>query len=423
MEEVIVVTTNYRFQALGFITIPSLGISGNATLKDQQLALEWVHENISNFNGDPHNICLFGESAGAAAVQLQTLNKKSSSMIKSAICQSNCALADWLFQKNGEEKTRKLAMSLGVKGNSDQDLLDALMKASTQQLCENSPKMSTAVDLRRNLPFTFKPIVERESDDAFITRTPLEILKDKNQQLNVPIMMGMNDGDGMTMGNYYRFNKLPSFNEDFVRFVPPSIDIDPDSAEAQKLAKEIKEFYFGDKHIDKTTIKPFNDYMTDYHFTIPQTMTNEIHARYQPNGKQFLYEFCYDGELNIFKKLLQMQGVPGACHFDELFYLFDAKIIGMEVARHSPAWKMRETMCKLWTNFAKYGDPTPDHCNPLSVKWNPVQNVPENADSVDLDYLRIDEKFEMFKNMEKHRIDFWRGVYKKYNSSFLDPKF
>lgn len=64
MENVIVVTLNYRLHVLGFLSLPSQGISGNAGLKDQQMALEWVYENISSFNGDPHNICLFGESAG-----------------------------------------------------------------------------------------------------------------------------------------------------------------------------------------------------------------------------------------------------------------------------------------------------------------------------------------------------------------------
>lgn len=60
MENVIVVTINYRLHVLGFLSIPSREVSGNLGYKDQQLALEWVHENISSFNGDAENICLFG---------------------------------------------------------------------------------------------------------------------------------------------------------------------------------------------------------------------------------------------------------------------------------------------------------------------------------------------------------------------------
>lgn len=44
MEDVIVVTINYRLHALGFLSLPEVGISGNAGLKDQQMALEWIYE-------------------------------------------------------------------------------------------------------------------------------------------------------------------------------------------------------------------------------------------------------------------------------------------------------------------------------------------------------------------------------------------
>ena len=72
MGDVVVVTINYRLGALGFLAHPSLvddiGGFGNWGLHDQLAALSWVKENIANFGGDPHNVTVFGESAGAMSI-------------------------------------------------------------------------------------------------------------------------------------------------------------------------------------------------------------------------------------------------------------------------------------------------------------------------------------------------------------------
>lgn len=83
---------------------------------------------------------------------------------------------------------------------------------------------------------------------------------------------------------------------------------------------------------------------------------------------------------------------------------------------------MREQMCKLWTNFAKYQDPTPDHCNPISTKWKPVQQIASDTKEIDLDYLGINEESKMIRNVNKHRVDFWRDIYKTWNTSFVTAK-
>jgi acetylcholinesterase len=299
-----------------------MGISGNAGLKDQQMALEWVHENISNFNGDPNNICLFGESAGAASVHLQVLNPKSRKFIKSAICQSGCATADWVVQKDGVGMTRGLAKFLGCKSNDDREILKTLMTATAEDLFKYKTKPQDPDERRRNLTFTFKPTIEAKSEDAFMYESPIKSIKSQAGQINIPIMFGTTDKDGLVMVASFKF-MTDKFNEDPVRLVPLSVNIDPNTEQAKDLGDEIKKFYFGAKSIDNSTIPQFVDHMTDFHFFMPQTISNELHAKYQPSEKQFLYEFRFDGELNHYKRLLQMQDIPGAGHADDVCYLFE----------------------------------------------------------------------------------------------------
>lgn len=91
---VVVVTCNYRLGALGFLAHPALsaesaaGVSGNYGLLDQQAALAWVSRNIAAFGGDPDNVTIFGQSAGAASVVLHLLRPEARPLFARAIAQS-----------------------------------------------------------------------------------------------------------------------------------------------------------------------------------------------------------------------------------------------------------------------------------------------------------------------------------------------
>ncbi|XP_059085741.1 carboxylesterase 1E-like [Tigriopus californicus] len=74
VNDVVLVAINYRLGPLGFMCLDTDSSAGNMGLLDQIVGLEWVRDNIEYFGGDPNQITIFGESAGAASVSLLTLS-------------------------------------------------------------------------------------------------------------------------------------------------------------------------------------------------------------------------------------------------------------------------------------------------------------------------------------------------------------
>ena len=89
---VIGVTVNYRLGPLGFACLPELkqeaGFTGNYGLYDQLTAIHWVRDNIASFGGDPRNITLMGQSAGAMSVQQLCMSPLSKGLFHGAVMSS-----------------------------------------------------------------------------------------------------------------------------------------------------------------------------------------------------------------------------------------------------------------------------------------------------------------------------------------------
>lgn len=153
-----------------------------------------------------------------------------------------------------------------------------------------------------------------------MSKTPLQLLKEQKDEINIPMIFGSNNSDGMIM-LLDAVKKLDAYENDPVRFIPPSVNINPMSPQAETLGEEIKKFYFGDKPVSKDSLPQLCNFMTDFHFLVSQTVSSELHTRYQKTAPIYVYEFGFDGELNMFKTFFQLN-LPGACHADELFYLF-----------------------------------------------------------------------------------------------------
>ena len=114
---VVVVSFNYRLGVLGFLAHPDLdaeGPSGNYGLQDQLAALRWVKANIADFGGDPDNVTVFGESAGAMAVGILMASPLAHGLFHKAIGESG---AFWdgrhgPLQSFEEARTRRASRSL-----------------------------------------------------------------------------------------------------------------------------------------------------------------------------------------------------------------------------------------------------------------------------------------------------------------------
>ncbi len=97
---VIGVTINYRLGPMGLACLPQLqeeaGHTGNYGLYDQLTALKWVRDNIAAFGGNPENITIMGQSAGAMSVQLLCQSPLTEGMFRRAVLSSGCGMVDMM---------------------------------------------------------------------------------------------------------------------------------------------------------------------------------------------------------------------------------------------------------------------------------------------------------------------------------------
>ena len=185
---VIGVTLNYRLGPLGFVCLPELkqeaGFTGNYGLYDQMTAIRWVKDNIAAFGGDPENITIMGQSAGAMSVQQHCLSPLTEGLFQKAVMSS------------GGGVSSALAATLPEKSY---DFWHAVMEANgCRSLAEFRELPAEKLFATwQNLKKTLKgggcfPVL----DGRFVVGTGTELLKAKRQK-PIPYMAGSTSEDIM----------------------------------------------------------------------------------------------------------------------------------------------------------------------------------------------------------------------------------
>lgn len=157
----ILVTINYRLGFLGFASLGTPEYSGNMGLKDQQMALKWVHSNIESFSGDKQRITLFGESVGGTSTHLHMLSSESRQYFHNAIVMSGTADNFWAIYDKSDHlpMAYKIAVDMGEPKQSLGDLIDFLKKIPSETF--QKYQSSWVFDIR-TFTAELAPVIERK---------------------------------------------------------------------------------------------------------------------------------------------------------------------------------------------------------------------------------------------------------------------
>lgn len=193
---VILVSVEYRCNIFGFFAHPWLNeenpehISGNYGIYDQICALKWVYNYIEAFGGDPENITIFGQSAGAMSVQTLVSTKLTGNMIAKAIMQSGGSYATGLHT-DISLKQQEVYGEEFVKMMHVHSLAELRSKSAEEIIATHKPLMDLLMPRVHGL-YHAPTIDGKLLDDTYYH------IMDKGEIKDIPYMLGSTKNDIMT---------------------------------------------------------------------------------------------------------------------------------------------------------------------------------------------------------------------------------
>jgi para-nitrobenzyl esterase len=362
---VVVVTFNYRVGPLGFLAHPEIG-AGNWGLMDQQAALRWVQDNISGFGGDPDNVTLFGESAGAVSVCTNLVMTGAEGLFHRAIMESGvCGISDTSAQANalGEQ------LAAAVDCDDAEDVAACLRAVPAQDLAEALP-MAKALFFGGGVKWG--PAV----DGALITGQPaLQLFM--GQGVRVPSIIGANKDEGTL----------------FVQWAGGGFD----EAALEALIGN----FTADKVDEVLAAYPAEDYdsvdmraaeiLGDATFLC----TAKLAARLLATGGTpvWMYHFTRAVENPIFDDL-------GAFHTAELPFVFGNGLFEFDATLPAEAQPLVDEMQGYWTRFAAAADPNGGD----ALEWPAYSPAAET-------YMELNIPSSTGFNLQGEKCALWESIY------------
>ncbi len=354
--DVVVVTFNYRLGVFGGLDLRGLGGGASAdtnfALRDQIAALEWVQSNIESFGGDPDNVTLFGQSAGAMSVGTLMASPRGADLFRRGILQSGAG--DNVLSV---EQARRIAGLLLEKLNLDAgqgDVVRALRKLNWATLLRAQLELRAEHGLRLGM-LAWQPVIDGDLVPG-LPRARFEA----GEAMKVPLLIGTNRDewkmftatdkrrrtlDEGTLRKYLTQTFLGSGE-------PDSTDVSADIAGAR--TEEALSLYGTGR--DGAACSPseiWNRIQTDRVFHYPAVELADAHTG--RGAPTWFYRFDWKPPL--------APNRVGACHALELAFVFGTlrtrwlrPLFGMS----SKSVTLSDRMQAAWLSFARTGDPGAD---------------------------------------------------------------
>ncbi len=329
--DVVVVTINYRMGPFGFLYFNNLpnhqGFESNLGIKDQVAALKWVRDNISSFGGDPSNVTIFGESAGAISVQTLMATPSAKGLFHKAIAESGAPNNIWAPEFSTAFTKRYLQLvgvdtaNLQKLKTIDPDTLAVAMRKLLDMVCiEATPNKTIAPTL----------------DPDFLPNNLMQAIQ-SGSAANVPLLIGTNK-DEATLFALRRLNMAPRTAKGLTPYV---------SRFNQEERKKLLAAY--QNYPRKSGVLSI---ITDGVFAMPSMQFAALQSEKAPT---YMYRFDWaSGPLKV-------AGLR-ACHGVELPFVFgnfDTRVgkLVLLMAKKKEVYAIAGQMQQAWINFAYTGNP------------------------------------------------------------------
>ena len=343
-ENIIAVGIQYRVASLSFLYFGTDDVPGNAGMFDQLIALQWIKDNIAQFGGNPNNITLMGESAGACSVGLHLLSPLSRNLFSQAIMQSASATVPWGIITKEESVLRGLRLAELMNCPHDkkniQGAIDCLRNANATDMVY---KEWDGITMGLTIGI-FTPIV-----DGFFLDDKPELSLKKKAFKKTNILMGTNKDMGNFDIFYYLADIFPKEEDVYINRDDFERSVTELNVYANPLQRKAIEFEYTNWMNPEDPIQnreQVDRFTGDPRFTCP---VMDFAHRYSETGNNvYVYHFSHRASVSPWPIW------SGVLHGDEIPFVFGVPL-NRSKAYNEDEVKLSKKMMTYWGNFAKTG--------------------------------------------------------------------